>query len=382
MPSRLRTASSTYKWTMLLGMLVLGSSMSLCQKWQNLQCIENCDSPNPADKRYFEQPSLQTLQMFVGEAICLVIPAIRSLASYTNKKTSDEDRPLLSQVSSKPEKLAMRGSAWFLLAIPAVLDMAASTMVNIGMIYTPLSIFQMTRGALVLFVALLSVTVLRRRVASYQWFSVAVVIVSLILVGFGGFLKEHAEGGASTVLTSKVVVGMMFILLGLALTSLYLVIEESVVSRYELDVLTVVGVEGMFGCALLLFIATLSSVAPALVPAPVRALADLGSGVAQMVAHPRVLVLGALATLSISLFDFFGVSITLHLSATARVLTDIARTVILWAIALAVGWEALTWPASVYQVLGLLGLVAAVLTYHGVIELPSSRSRRVELVEE
>jgi hypothetical protein len=40
---------------------------------------------------------------------------------------------------------------------------------NIGLLYTPVSIYQMTRGALVLFVGVLSVVFLRRRLWLYQF---------------------------------------------------------------------------------------------------------------------------------------------------------------------------------------------------------------------
>ena len=40
---------------------------------------------------------------------------------------------------------------------------------NIGLLYTPVSIFQMTRGALVLFVSMLSVIFLRRHLWLYQF---------------------------------------------------------------------------------------------------------------------------------------------------------------------------------------------------------------------
>ena len=39
---------------------------------------------------------------------------------------------------------------------------------NVGLLYTPVSIYQMTRGALVLFVGVLSVIFLRRRLWLYQ----------------------------------------------------------------------------------------------------------------------------------------------------------------------------------------------------------------------
>jgi hypothetical protein len=40
---------------------------------------------------------------------------------------------------------------------------------NVGLLYTPVSIYQMTRGALVLFVGILSVVFLRRRLHLYQY---------------------------------------------------------------------------------------------------------------------------------------------------------------------------------------------------------------------
>jgi drug/metabolite transporter (DMT)-like permease len=44
---------------------------------------------------------------------------------------------------------------------------------NVGLLYTPVSIYQMTRGALVLFVGILSVVFLRRRLWLYQWSTVS-----------------------------------------------------------------------------------------------------------------------------------------------------------------------------------------------------------------
>ena len=41
-------------------------------------------------------------------------------------------------------------------------------LMNVGLLYTPVSIYQMTRGALVLFVGVLSVIFLRRRLWLYQ----------------------------------------------------------------------------------------------------------------------------------------------------------------------------------------------------------------------
>jgi len=36
----------------------------MCLRVQDMQCVENCDDPNPARRVVYEQPVWQTLQMF------------------------------------------------------------------------------------------------------------------------------------------------------------------------------------------------------------------------------------------------------------------------------------------------------------------------------
>jgi drug/metabolite transporter (DMT)-like permease len=56
----------------------------------------------------------------------------------------------------------------FLSARDKVLIGRLLQLMNIGLLYTPVSIYQMTRGALVLFVGILSVIFLHRRLWLYQ----------------------------------------------------------------------------------------------------------------------------------------------------------------------------------------------------------------------
>jgi drug/metabolite transporter (DMT)-like permease len=53
---------------------------------------------------------------------------------------------------------------------------------NVGLLYTPVSIYQMTRGALVLFVGILSVIFLHRRLWLYQFSCYVLVLVVLFLI--------------------------------------------------------------------------------------------------------------------------------------------------------------------------------------------------------
>lgn len=71
-----------------------------------------------------------------------------------------------------------------------------------------------------------------------------------------------------------------------------------------------------------------------------------------MIDTPSVLYSGLAICVSISLFNFFGLSVTRHVSATARSLTDTCRTLSIWIISVGLGWEKLVWPISVLQVIG------------------------------
>jgi hypothetical protein len=65
-----------------------------------------------------------------------------------------------------------------------------------------------------------------------------------------------------------------------------------------------------------------------------------------------VLYSGIVVACSIALFNYFGLSVTKYVSATARSLTDTCRTLAIWIVSLMLGWEMLMWPISLLQVAG------------------------------
>src|SRR5437764_14371224 len=54
---------------------------------------------------------------------------------------------------------------------------------NVGLIYTTASVYQMLRGAVVLFTGSFSVLFLRRRLYAYHWFSLFPVVLGVVIVG-------------------------------------------------------------------------------------------------------------------------------------------------------------------------------------------------------
>ncbi|KAF8626297.1 hypothetical protein AX15_004967 [Amanita polypyramis BW_CC] len=375
--------SSLYIPVLLGGMILTGSSNSLWGKWQDMQCVENCADPDPANHVLFQQPVWQTLQMFLGEMLCFLPVIYTWLQSCRNPSVQ---LPIDSEEVPKPAKAhstqQLTGYKVALLWIPALCDLTGTTLMNVGLLYTPVSIFQMTRGALVLFVGALSVIFLRRRLWFYQWFSLFVVMAGISLVGYSGSLIKDAIQEPAAHLSSlgrsvsvqsekpeltKVVVGVFFILFAQIFTAIQFVVEEKILSRYTVAPLVAVGWEGLFGTLSILLFMPILSIPSVTAKSPFF---DLPRGWRQMIETPTVLWSSIAIACSISLFNYFGLSVTRHVSATARSLTDTCRTLSIWLISLGLGWEKLLFPISVLQVFGFSLLVYGTFLFNDLIAIP------------
>ena len=190
-------------------------------------CVHDCDTKHP---KRFEQPVIQTLQMFIGEMGCwLVIGIFHLVAQYRHvsigrgrvknnghlSTPAVETDPLLVREDEDAESdddydgeedplaasmtLSMEGrrplTGWKVtyLALPACCDIAGTTLMNVGLLFVAASIYQMTRGALVLFVGLFSVIFLKRYLGLYKWFALFVVVSGVALVGLAGALEKQEK---------------------------------------------------------------------------------------------------------------------------------------------------------------------------------------------
>lgn len=239
--------------------------------------------------------------MFVGEMGCwLVIFMSFFYRRYISPRISHEPTPLLAggyhpvntddrgyheddghpvdgadgdHDNSKPivpddGRIRLQGVRIFLLAAPACCDIAGTTLMNVGLLFVAASIYQMTRGALVLFVGLFSVIFLRRRLYMYQWIALFVVVLGVALVGLAGALfgdqphkgttQENTMEAVSHVVLQvrateqtpeavRAVIGVLLIAAAQIFTASQFVLEEWILENYAMDPIRVVGWEGIFG---------------------------------------------------------------------------------------------------------------------------------------
>ncbi|TFK42947.1 hypothetical protein BDQ12DRAFT_597283 [Crucibulum laeve] len=365
----------------LLGGMILTLTIHLPQ---DMQCVENCNDSDPSRHVLYEQPVWQTLQMFRASIPLCFLPVI-----YTWLRTRRQSSPVQLQPDSEHDPLVKHNTAsltgWkvLLLWIPAACDLTGTTLMNVGLLYTPVSIYQMTRGALVLFVGVFSVIFLRRRLWLYQWVSLIIVMSGVALVGFSGSLIKDSVKDSSILSSfagsfrvappppapiedpeiTKVLVGVFFILFAQVFTATQFVVE----GRYSVSPLVAVGYEGLFGTISILLFMPLLAIPSVTAITPFF---DLPRGWYQMIYTPTVLYSGIAIAFSISLFNFFGLSVTRHVSATARSLTDTCRTLAIWIISLGLGWEKLLFPISLLQVLGFSFLVYGTFLFNNLVNPP------------
>lgn len=136
----------------------------------------------------------------------------------------------------------------------------------------------------------------------------------------------------------------------------------SVEGVYSVPPLVAVGWEGFFGALTILLFMPLLAIPSVTAKTPFF---DIPRGWRQMIDTPSVLWSGVAIACSIALFNYFGLSVTRHVSATVRSLTDTLRTLAIWIISLGLGWEKLLFPVSLLQVLGF-----SLLVYVAIISSP------------
>lgn len=123
-----------------------------------MACVKNCDSPNIKDRKNFEQPIWQTLNMFAGETLCLILASVCAFlaekygrAKWAEMVLDEEDDDILAVVESDglivppashghghgnkhdapSKKKKLEGKYVFLLWLPTLCDMTASTVSSI-----------------------------------------------------------------------------------------------------------------------------------------------------------------------------------------------------------------------------------------------------------
>lgn len=260
---------------------------------------------------------------------------------------------------------------------PTICDLAGTTFGGIGLLYTSASVWQMFRGSIIVFSAILSMIFLKRKLQLHNWVGMLILVGGLIMVGLSS-LSTNGDNSKSLVL------GIVFILLGQLTNAIQMVVEESFIKSRNYPPLNVVGMEGLFGTVLMALV-----ILPALYFVPNVGMVgsnfhdDSLDAMVQMSNSTILLVFIFLYLLSIAFYNFFGLSVTKQLTAVHRTLIDACRTICVWVTEIVLYYavsnefgEAWNMPWSFLQLGGFVLLVFGTLVYNAILKIPGSNYER------
>ncbi|XP_043235270.1 solute carrier family 35 member F6-like isoform X1 [Amphibalanus amphitrite] len=339
-------------------MVVTGSLNTLSTKWADqLKSINSV-----GELVHFNHPFLQATSMFVGEFSCMYA---FFMFYFIFKHKGGEERVQASTLTG--------GNRQFnplIFLPPAMCDMIATSTMYVGLNLTYASSFQMLRGSVIVFTGLLSMFCLGRKLNARQWAGIVFVIIGLAIVGVSDFLLPSDEDYD----TSNVILGDALIIAAQVVVACQMVIEERFVSSANVPPLMAVGCEGLFGfvvLSILLFPMYHIHVNSTFSSSPEYRLEDALDAFYQLGNNWQLSLAFSGTIISIAFFNFAGISVTKEINATTRMVLDSVRTLVIYLVSLALGWQDFQY----LQPIGFVILLIGMSVYNDVIITPFMRER-------
>lgn len=342
-----------------VGMVITGSFNTISNKLADITCARGTvDTPHDPDTNdcpdgthEFNHPFVQSGAMFVGEFLCLVTFYI---LTFVNRRKGKEYE--VAEPGFKP---------WVML-IPAALDCTGTSLMYIGLTMTYPSVFQMLRGSVVIFTGILSVIFLGRKLFAFHIAGMLLVLCGLLMVGASSVL----DTSSSTSGASNPLLGNIFVVCAQVVVAIQMVVEEKLIGNYNVPALQAVGLEGIFGTIIVTIALIIFNFIPGNTVGNGGKFENVADAAAQF-ANSAVIALALVGNvISIAFFNFFGISVTKHMSATTRMVLDSIRTFVIWGFSLIVGWQPFSgWP-GVLQVAGFITLLSGTCVYNKLLVIP------------
>ncbi|CAG9809961.1 unnamed protein product [Chironomus riparius] len=345
-----------YQVFLALLLVTCGSINTISTKWTDKIKSFGKDDTTP---RQFNHPFIQASIMFMGEFLCVVVFKIL-FCRLQRKNDGSEDQHTLTKGN--------RNFSQFILMPPAMCDLIATSTMYVGLTLTYASSFQMLRGSVIIFVALFSKFFLGRQLGSRRWIGILFIAVGLAVVGVSDMLSNDNKGD-----TTKILIGDCLIVLAQIITATQMTYEEKYVGSLNIPSLQAVGWEGIFGFVVLsiLLVPMYFIHVPSVFSNNPRGVLEDAIDAFYMIKHNYMLLVPITGTIfSIAFFNFAGISVTKEISATTRMVLDSIRTIVIWSVSLAIGWQNF----HPLQLLGFASLLFGMCIYNDIIVMRPLRA--------
>lgn len=367
------------------GMLLFGTCTVVIQKIFFSQTVYIDGKPHSCEKPWF-----QTEMMFIGMLSCLAVYYIEMLYDHCKKKNAvpEKEIPLTSAVGDvrkdEPHPDTTGWGVYVVVCIPAICDLVATCIMNIGLVLIPASVWQMLRGTMVIFSACITMILLSKRIFGFQWFSICVVVVGEVIVALACVLgdtqptKKDDSGKKDKKSAGDMVLGILLTVGAQIIQASQIVIEEMLLHGISLAPSLIVGIEGFWGT----IICTLLLILVYYIPNKTRIGKKFHEDTIDtfnILKHSKGLI-GLLVAyvLAILFYNLFGMMVTQTYSAVHRTLIEAMRTLFIWIANIIIYWidkgkHALGEKVTLWSLCefgGFAVLVVGTFTYNRVFEIP------------
>jgi drug/metabolite transporter (DMT)-like permease len=320
-------------------------------------------------EKQFQKPLFQNMGMFLGMTLCLVIFEFQKCT----QRSGEESLPLKADAATiQAAMVPVRGSdnrVYYMVLVPAICDFLATYLMNIGLLWINASIWQMVRGSIIFFVAMIRWAWLKRKIHLFQWVGVLVVMLALCIIGYACINMSDT----STLQSSdyEKLAGVLLVFLAQLVQAIQCVVEEHLLHDINASDLQVVGLEGFWGLVLCVGVAM-----PAAYYLPYQGLhEDTWDTLTMIMNSHKLFFLFTVYVFVILGFNMFAMKVTMYINSVTRNILDTIRTMFIWVIMVSTHYlvsEKFGESWSNWSLLELAGfgvLLSGLFTYYKVITL-------------
>ena len=336
-----------------------------------MKCTGYNDVPHTFDK-----PIFQSIIMFFSMSLVIFVDLImdffRRRSASSNYAQLDESQDGEKEKQAPKEKQA----SVFVILIPCTFDLIASTLMTFGLIWTPASVFQMLRGAMIIFSSILSRIFFGKKVRWGQLIGIIISVVALCLVGVAAV--KTPSSGLTQVTGFQTAIGIGLILVAQLIQAGQIVAEEFFMKNLTLPPLKIVAFEGIFGLIMTLLIACpFGYFMPGSDYSPMahNSLENTYDSFVCMFNSWGIMGIMVIFAVAVLGLNAYGMLVTNVFNAVNRTIFESVRTACVWLVMIIIEFcwedhgEKLTY-WSILELAGFVILFVATLIYNRVFEFP------------
>ena len=344
----------------IIGMLIFGTGTMISSKlmFDTTACPIYYEDENPGIPKWehgecppytvkkFEKPWYQTAIMFMAMSFCIFGHIFNIW--YDKKKAAkfaalEAEQGLADGEGYKSDVVHHDWKAYTYIGVPSLFDMAATTVMGYGLELIDVSIMQMLRGAMVVFATCFNIWFLKRKIRPYQWASVGVTVVALVLVGTSCLLGSAGDTSAEP--WDVQLLGCFLVIISTAIQASQIVVEDLLLSNIKAAPLQIVGMEGIWGTVVTCAICW--PIIMYLIPGSDHgAMEDIADTFYMFADNYLIVVFSIIYFISILFLNWSGMVVTQETSSVVRTIFEAVRTAAIWVVDLLIYY--VFYPYSVY----------------------------------